>query len=199
MSYAMPGYLIMLFLVSCTTAKTFQHVWPKQPSQLSEAEKQETLLKFEIQDWSGIDGSHFYMGGTTSDHLFTLESLRPSMEQIAPYLKQDLESVASLHQTGTYMLYGAGGLFGIAAAGYYAEQSQLYHYSQSLGLLSLFIWVIIEQFEWQLKDQIQFQFNNSLRDKLQIFDESELEEIDLGFKAHHHSQILLGLQWQVQP
>ena len=33
----------------------------------------------------------------------------------------------------------------VAAAGYYSEEEEVYHISQSLGLLS-FLWVILEQY-----------------------------------------------------
>ncbi len=177
MSRVLFGVFISCCMLSCATPQKFTKKWPEDLSQFTQEKKLAMVSEFEIRDWSGLDGINFYVGGKSADHLYTLESFKPIIEQITPTLREDLKDVVSFHQTGKYILYGSGGFFTMAAAGYFTEAEDLYHHSQSLGLLSLFLWVIFEQFEWQIKDQIQFQYNDALRENLGITWE---KDIDLG-------------------
>ena len=172
------AFIFLAFFVSAcsTTPKTWnQELPPKE--QKSDIERNRIYDKYQILGWSGTS-TNFELGTEQQQGTYTLESLRPSIESVVPSLKQDLDEIESYHDAGNLAIYTSLGCFALAAGGFAAENSDVYHGAQSAGLLSLFAWVILEQFEWQVKDQVRYQYNEALREQLKLTN----TEIDFSAK-----------------
>ena len=187
-------FCLSLFAISCATPRKFNKKIPDNIAKLDSKKRAKVYEEFEIQDWSGLQGVNFYVGGESGDDLYTLESLRPTMSWVSRDLEDDLAEIEAFHQSGKYTFYTAAGLFSVAAAGYYSEEEEVYHISQSLGLLSLFLWVILEQW-WQLKDQVQYQYNESLREKFGITWEMN-EPVGL-YEKKKEAPVMVQLGWSL--
>ena len=171
--------IFLAFLVSAcsTTPKNWnQGLPPKETKQKSNVERNKVYEKYQIRGWSGTS-PNFEIGTEQHQSTYSLESLKPSIESVVPSLKQDLEEIESYHDAGNLAIYTSLGCFAVAAGGFAAENSDVYHGAQSAGLLSLFAWVILEQFEWQVKDQVRYQYNEALREQL------NLSETEIDFSA----------------
>ncbi|SMF28449.1 hypothetical protein [Pseudobacteriovorax antillogorgiicola] len=161
----------VLLISSCaSTSKPWtMGVVPKPNSDASEEQRQKIFQKYEIADWAGVDGTYFYLLGSAKEvDGYSLKSLRPTIEDLVPTLRQDLDEIESYDRAGDYAFYTSAGFFAVTAVGYGIDEPGVYKSGQTLGLLSLFAWIILEQFEWQVKDQVQFQYNEALRERLKI-------------------------------
>jgi len=192
------AFLTVCLGMGCSTTNEWSDsLPPKAVGQVSIEERESLYRRYEILDWSGLGVTGFHLRSPDSNvdqsANYRLESLLPLIEDVAPYLKDDLNEIQTYDRYGRIMAYSSFGLLGLAAGGLAMDEKQVYFTARNLGIFTLFLAVVLEHFEWQIMGQVQYQYNEALRDRLGLIDQQvddENDEVDgLSLLGGHLNEI----------
>ncbi|MFW7379973.1 MAG: hypothetical protein ACOH5I_14260 [Oligoflexus sp.] len=161
---------ILVFQIACISTKPWTgQTLPENAQSKPQTEREQLYVDYEILDWSGFGEPGFYLLGSQDEKepvLYQLDSLLPVILDLAPHLQEDLDSMKNYSRYGRYMVYTSLGLFSLAATGHALDEKPVFYTARNLGLVTLFLSVVLEHFEWQLLGQLRYQYNEALQVRL---------------------------------
>jgi hypothetical protein len=171
-------FLLSAFALSCVSVKTWDGGQPPPAiGKLDASQRQELYDKFELIDWSHWQEPAFYLRPLKSPsadlQAYSLSSLKPVMLEVGPYLADDITALEDYHSYKEWLTNSAAGLLVVSAIGAALQEDAVYYNARNAGLLTLFLGLVMEQFEWQIQDQLHFQYNNALRQRLRVDDTTQ--------------------------